>query len=245
MQALDKKISFSLRLSDCESILADMFEVEESDRSKLRARLKQLQRLDWPAAETVGQGPKERYWLEDLLQLVIVFELIELSMTTSRAAELARYFWPTFANAAANAWIEYQAERERRGEIEPRGDAPRPQSVNWRPILALIDVKDFDGLNKRDSLKEWKAARSAPLANGKKRSLPRLVVTGRLDALFNNSVSIGAEFNDAETRRAGVIDLTKVTAALIRRMEERDFFSALDFEYWCEVLIQMQLARID
>lgn len=244
MQERDIDLSASLRLSAVENILADLYEVSFTDRSKLRARIKLLQRQGWPAAAAVGQGPRAAYWLEEILQLALVFELIELSMTTARAAELTRHFWPTLSNAIANAWIEHQAEQERRGSIPRRADGGDRLigKGRWSPTLVLIDAQDYDGLNKRDNLMEWQASRSKSAQVYHHRPT-RILVVGHLDKLFNNEMSVGSGMDDIATRRAAVVDLTKFVAAVVDQLEERKLIDGLHFEYWCEVLIQTQVER--
>ena len=71
--------------------------------SRFRARIKQLQRLEFPAGVNVGRGAKMPYTTEHLFKLIIAFELIDKGMTAKPASMLIERHWPRFKAGIAAA----------------------------------------------------------------------------------------------------------------------------------------------
>lgn len=69
----------------------------------LRARIKQLQKLQFPIGVNVGRGTKMQYSGEHLFQLVTAFELINLGLPAFTATTIATENWDVFAAAYAYA----------------------------------------------------------------------------------------------------------------------------------------------
>ncbi|MEO1921834.1 MAG: hypothetical protein ABGW84_08125 [Sphingomonadaceae bacterium] len=76
--------------------LARYFEVLPEDTARFRARIKQLQRLEFPSGVNVGRGVKMPYNNEHLLKLVLAFELIDNGMTAKPATKLVENQWARF-----------------------------------------------------------------------------------------------------------------------------------------------------
>ena len=97
-----------LRLSYAvmERVIAGMHSVGEDQHSALRGRMKYFQRMGFPA-DRPKRGARTGYSLEDLLQLVLAFELLECGVAPVRAARAARTNWQfnrgAFARAAQGA----------------------------------------------------------------------------------------------------------------------------------------------
>lgn len=79
-----------------EYALARYFDVTPEASSRFRARIKQLQRLEFPSGVNVGRGAKMPYGAEHLVKLVLAFELIDCGMTAKPASELIERHWREF-----------------------------------------------------------------------------------------------------------------------------------------------------
>jgi hypothetical protein len=64
-----------------------------SKPTALLGRLKYLQRFDWPPGGARGQGSRAGYGLEQLLALMMAFELLELGLPPVRIVRLLRTGW--------------------------------------------------------------------------------------------------------------------------------------------------------
>lgn len=88
--------SSSFSFGILEHALARYFEVLPEDTARFRARIKQLQRLEFPSGVNVGRGVKMPYNNEHLLKLVLAFELIDNGMTAKPATQLVEKQWARF-----------------------------------------------------------------------------------------------------------------------------------------------------
>ena len=88
--------SSSFTFGILEHALTRYFEVLPEDTARFRARIKQLQRLEFPSGVNVGRGVKMPYSTEHLLKLVLAFELIDNGMTAKPATLLIEGMWGRF-----------------------------------------------------------------------------------------------------------------------------------------------------
>lgn len=70
----------------------------------LLGRLKYLQRFDWPPGGAKGQGSRAGYGLEQLLALMLAFELLELGLPPMRVVRLLRTGWDRTLRTMVIGW---------------------------------------------------------------------------------------------------------------------------------------------
>lgn len=95
----------------------------------LRARVKQLQKLQFPAGVNVGRGAKMHYSAEHLFKLVTAFELINVGLPALPATTIVERNWQQFSAGYGIAFrIDY---RERAG---------RPRDVYFRVAYEVLSA---------------------------------------------------------------------------------------------------------
>lgn len=94
-----------LNFGTAEDILCDHFRIGEDNRSKFRARLKQLQRMGFPDGINVGRAVNAKYGPTQIFQLAFALEMISFGMTPERATENTRRWWDEFRAALLAAQI--------------------------------------------------------------------------------------------------------------------------------------------
>lgn len=82
-----------------EATLAAYLGVHPDRLGTFRSRLKQLQRLEFPAGVNIGRGTRMNYGTEHLLQLAVAFELIGTGMPAKTATQTVLQYWPRFEAA--------------------------------------------------------------------------------------------------------------------------------------------------
>ena len=80
-----------------EATLSHYLRIQPDRVSTFRARLKQLQRLQFPPGVNVGRGAKMGYSAEHLFMLVSAFELISFGMPAKFATDLVVRHWTHFS----------------------------------------------------------------------------------------------------------------------------------------------------
>lgn len=70
----------------------------------LLGRLKYLQRFDWPPGGAKGQGSRAGYGLEQLLAVMLAFELLELGLPPVRVVRLLRTGWDQTIKTLLLGW---------------------------------------------------------------------------------------------------------------------------------------------
>jgi len=112
-----------LSYKQLEKTLLAHFRISPDKEPTFRSRIKQLQRLNFPAGVNVGRGAKMIYGAEHLLMLVSAFELIGTGIPAQLACNLVTTHWATLAGGYALA------------AVASRGGG------RAEPILAVIAVK--------------------------------------------------------------------------------------------------------
>jgi hypothetical protein len=74
--------------SQVEDILADVHMIEPSKRAAFSARMRHLQRLEFPAGTNVGKGRRAAYGFSEIVLLAVAFELLQLGITPERIVSI-------------------------------------------------------------------------------------------------------------------------------------------------------------
>lgn len=80
------------------------------DNAALVARFKYMQRMGFPEGVNPGRGVRSVYRLEEVLKVLLAFELLETGATPTRVVRMVRTGWPDLLPALAVGWL---ATRER------------------------------------------------------------------------------------------------------------------------------------
>ena len=71
----------------------------------LVARFKYMQRMGFPEGVGSGRGVRSVYGLEDLLKILLAFELLETGATPTRVVRVIRTCWSDLGQALALGWL--------------------------------------------------------------------------------------------------------------------------------------------
>lgn len=86
-----------------ERLLVRLFNLSESQRGALTGRFKYLQRHGALGSLRIERG-RTRYGIEQILRCVIIFELIDIGCTPTRALRIVRTHWAGLRINLAHAW---------------------------------------------------------------------------------------------------------------------------------------------
>jgi hypothetical protein len=75
------------------------------DAKLVLRRFKYLQRMSFPAGSNTGRGRKASFDLDQLLQILVAFELIQTGCPPTRAVRTVRTNWPELLPAMALGWV--------------------------------------------------------------------------------------------------------------------------------------------
>lgn len=124
---------------ELEQLLIAINEVPEEDQAALTSRLKLLARLGVPEAEGVGTGRRAAYDLVNIFKVAIAIEMIQMSLSTEKAARLLTYAWPLgLSNILSTIGRAYRSRLAGEGEY---------------PAVITLSLERFDGLTKSDDPK--------------------------------------------------------------------------------------------
>lgn len=116
------------------------------DNAALVARFKYMQRLGFPEGVNPGRGVRSVYGLEEVLKVLLAFELLETGATPSRVVRLVRTGWPALLPALAVGWLatHERGARPRRlmvcarpGALRELGDGDDPHAPVGEPLRAV------------------------------------------------------------------------------------------------------------
>src|SRR5690606_36146481 len=103
-----------LTYAQLEQTLSAHLRIQPDKLPTFRARIKQLQRLEFPPGINVGRGVRMEYTAEHLLKLATVFELLDFGYPAQAACHLVEAHWPLWsAGYALAALNDRQRTRER------------------------------------------------------------------------------------------------------------------------------------
>lgn len=203
--------------ANIEDVIADRLRAQSyPDKARLSSRLKQLRNIaNIPKSGTTNRGPRARYGLADIVQISLVFECVQRSVATLRAAMVITTYWSTLERSVCAAWVD----REKDG-----GDG----------TFALLFLEEVDGFAKRDSAIEWVKYLTVRRDAGEV-VLP-LVVTGRGSDLFPKGATgqFPAGVNLPPQEGATLIHLTTFVKNLVQRLDRHAVCSELEFTRYCE-----------
>lgn len=136
-----------------ESLLADLHDVSPKRLPALRARLKHLKRLGFPAGVNTGRGRPADYNAASVLQLMLALELVEIGLTPERAINLIRHFGFVVVQAAFHGSKHLLRTRMEEDDdfffsLDPKALAvltePESSGEDDDPVLASVSW-DFSG----------------------------------------------------------------------------------------------------
>lgn len=119
-----------LRYGDLVQLIGRVHALPGSRSGATESRIKNLSRIGFPPAERVGSGERAEYGAEQVVQLLVAFELLRHRVPPATIAEIVRTEWTRIAAAfaaAARALLEPGARR-----LAPAGE------FGSRPLL-LVD----------------------------------------------------------------------------------------------------------
>jgi hypothetical protein len=130
-------------------VLTRVYRVRPHELGKLTARVKKVQRSGVPVGANVGKGPRARYSLDQMFQLLVVLELAELSVSLNTASYLVHTFWPgsPLSLAPAHAWL-----------MQEDGDDDS--------MLILATTAEIEGLSSHADAREAATARAGTFVVG-------------------------------------------------------------------------------
>ncbi|OYQ29363.1 hypothetical protein CHU93_07635 [Sandarakinorhabdus cyanobacteriorum] len=151
---MDQSLSeVAIGSKELEQLLIAINDVPEEDQAALTSRLKLLARLGVPDAQRVGTGRKARFDLISVFQVAIAVEMIQMSLSTEKAARLLTYAWP---RGLSN--ILSTIGRAHRGQLT---------GESIYPAVITLSLERFDGLTKSDDPKAVEEERRRQSPNGR------------------------------------------------------------------------------
>jgi hypothetical protein len=206
-------------------VLMSLYGVRESERGRFVARVNKVQRAGVPIGTNIGRGPRVRYSLDHLFQLLLAIELAELSISLLNAASLVRDFWPgsSVSLAPSHAWLGY-----RNGETDS--------------VLVLASASELEGFAAhRDSKTAATAAARRFIVGAPSRTSDRLTTTTS-DRLFRNGrFDLGATSLSSNVWRTAIIDLSSLVPLVVRLLSDKTLVTEDEFTTWAERQCQMFL----
>lgn len=91
-----------------ERLLIVLFGLSETQRGALLGRFKYLQRIGGYGATPAGRG-RASYEIDDILQIVLIFELIDSGCSPTHAVRIVQSYWDRARVNLAYAWNEIRA----------------------------------------------------------------------------------------------------------------------------------------
>lgn len=195
-------------------VLIHLYGVQEDDYGTLRARVKKVQRSGVPLGANVGKGPRARYSLDQLFQLIVVLELSELSISLPISSEIVRSYWSNSdANLApARAWLMHQ-----------NGDADSM-------LLLAAPPEPGELSNHR---KESAAAQDAPVLLGAPTSPYDRLSANRLSSIISEGkLDLSRTTLPRQAWRSSLVDCSVLVPIVAHILAERAFVSKEEFTSW-------------
>lgn len=123
----------TMGLTSLQAVLVAANEVPPNAEKAFRSRLAHLQRSGFPAAAAVGRFARAKYGLDELLQLSVVFALVQAYVPPVVGRRLVLDFWPEIARLFLASFDDLGLE----GSGRVPNDAPLLMTVLPR---ALRDI---------------------------------------------------------------------------------------------------------
>jgi hypothetical protein len=119
-----------VQYKDIEAVLAHLVGVYPDKRPRFQARLRQLQRMEFPKGINAGRSGRAHYSGDHLVQIAIAVELLQVGMTPERVIKTVELWW----DKIRKGWL--LAEK-----------CPHPVIISFKP-------KDFSGLRSSTELSD-------------------------------------------------------------------------------------------
>lgn len=125
---------FSLSFGRLESVLANHFRIDPDRAGTFRARIKQLQRLNFPSGVNVGRGVKFEYGLEHTLKLIVALEFMSAGLPAKFVSDIVENDWTRFLLAfqlVPPAWDDWKLSGQIyvKLDVDMFSDAPSTRDV--------------------------------------------------------------------------------------------------------------------
>lgn len=101
--AAREKTLFGVGLGTIETLLRRIGRADSE--AGIRTRLKYLQRMSFPTGSNSGRGRRASYDLDQLLQTLVVFQLIQLGLPPTRSLRTVRTGWVALRGPLAFGWL--------------------------------------------------------------------------------------------------------------------------------------------
>lgn len=198
-----------LSLGQVDELLADMNGISDDQRSAFTGRIKMLSRLGVPPAAKVGTGRRAQLDFDGLWQMALAVELIQLSLSTERAANLVLFAWPRGVR-----------------------DVMR-MTASWAdlldPIVIILALEGYDGVNRQIELEELERRRMAAAVG---QVYTPLAGFGAFSKAFRHDGPY--QLSDPERfRRLSIVNASGLATRLAQGLEERGWASQFEFKEWC------------
>ena len=142
---MEEHALFSISYATIDAALRVMHDVRD-DRAGLIARYKYFQRNGFPEGTNAGRGKAVSYGIDQLLQLLLAFELQETGCGPTRVMRILRTNWPELRRAMALGWTATKDKRTARnrpllimrpGAFQEMGSSDEATLPVARPFEAL------------------------------------------------------------------------------------------------------------
>lgn len=142
---------FALSFGRLEAVLSTYFRIDPERSGTFRARIKQLQRLNFPSGVNVGRGVKFEYGLDHALKLIVALEFMALGLPAKFVTDIVEAGWRRFAigfQVSPISGLEPSNAEEiyARLNMDLLGDAYNPAECVW-----IYDLDQFDMYVVRDA----------------------------------------------------------------------------------------------
>lgn len=201
---------------ELELLLIAINDVPNEDQAALASRLKLLARLGVPDAERVGTGRRAQFDLVSVFQVAIAVEMIQMSLSTEKAARLLTYAWP----------------RGLSNILPTIGRVHRSRTVgdsSSYPAVITLSLERFDGLTKTDDPRLVDETRRRQSPN---RKFTPIVGYGPL----RRAIGPGGYFDltdPMKSKRIGVINASSLAERIGAHLESTNVMSHAQLHTWC------------
>lgn len=160
----------------------------------VRTRLKYLQRMGFPSGSNSGRGRRATYDLDQLLQTLVVFQLIQLGLPPTRSLRTVRTGWSVLRGPLAFGWLA-------------RGDE---KLLGRRPVLVMERNALDDGREGEDP-NEPVGNPFRPIAIGKE--LERMTGGGEVVSIVLDPASLAKALAEAASDPAAALTMADLDEA--------------------------------
>ena len=197
-------------------VLMAVYGVREYERGRFVSRVSKVQRAGVPIGTNVGKGPRVRYTLDQLFQLLVVLELAELSISLTNASRMVREWWPESPTslAPAHAWLGRTS-----------GD---PNSV-----LLLASASELEGFAEHASAEAAANAAAGRFAVGAASRPYDVLTTVTADQLIRDGrFDLSATSLSDRLWRTSIVDLSTLVPIVAEVLGKKGLVTEGEFTSW-------------